>query len=73
MVGGLKVAQMDWQALPEWLQEATQHLVISLEEAVQINWTCLASTQEWALLPPSLQPAGSRLDLWEKSTSPTQH
>ena len=63
------MAQLDPQELPEWLQEATQQRVISLAEALEINWVTLASTEEWALMPESLWMAAEKLALWEAEAS----
>lgn len=61
--------QLEQQDLPQWLSLAVQESVVSLQEAQQINWVCLASTEEWALMPESLWMAAEKLALWEAEAS----
>ena len=53
--------------LEGWLQEAVLGSVLSLSEAWLIQDQVLLSTEEWATLPPELEPLAQRLSLFEMS------
>lgn len=64
--------------LPDWLQEAVDNLVLSEQEAREIQQATESAqptpdNPAMVELPESTWPAASRLYLWELEASPTLH